>query len=149
MEQGKNTQITIETVVHAPVEKVWEYWTDPEHIMKWNNASEDWFTPSAVNDLSPGGKFNWRMEAKDGSFGFDFTGAYDEVKKHKLITYTLDDGRKVRITFTPHGEETKVQEIFEAESTNSTELQRAGWQAILYNFKRLAEQEENERKLVP
>lgn len=149
MEQGKNTQITIETVVHAPVEKVWEYWSEPEHIMKWNNASEDWFTPSAVNDLNPGGKFNWRMEAKDGSFGFDFTGAYDEVKKHKLITYTMDDGRKVRITFTPQGEDTKVQEIFEAESTNSTELQRAGWQAILDNFKRHAEQEENERKLVP
>ncbi|HSP47160.1 MAG TPA: SRPBCC family protein [Clostridiaceae bacterium] len=149
MEKGKNTQITIETVVHAPVEKVWEYWTEPDHIKKWNNAAEDWFTPSAENDLSAGGKLNWRMEAEDGSLGFDFSGVYDEVKKHELISYTLDDGRKVRITFTPQGGETRVEEVFEAEQTNSTVLQRAGWQAILDNFKRHAEQEENARNLIP
>lgn len=149
MENDKSIPITIETVVHAPVGRVWEYWTEPEHIMKWNNASEDWFTPNAENDLNAGGKLNWRMEAKDGSYGFDFSGVYDEVRKHELITYTLDDGRKVRITFIPEGEETKVIEVFEAEQTNSTELQRAGWQAILDNFRRYAEQEENARNLIP
>lgn len=149
MVKGEHMPITIETVVHAPVDKVWEYWTKPEHIMKWNNASEDWTTPSAENDLSAGGKLNWRMEAKDGSFGFDFSGVYDEVKKHELITYTLDDGRKVRITFTPQGEETRVVEVFDAEQSNSIEMQREGWQAILDNFKRHAEQEENARNLIP
>lgn len=149
MEKGEHMPITIETVVHAPVEKVWEYWTKPEHIMNWNNASEDWFTPAAENDLNPGGKLNWRMEAKDGSSGFDFSGVYDEVKKHELITYTLDDGRKVRITFTPQGEETRVVEVFDAEQSNPMELQRAGWQAILDNFRQHAEQEENARNLIP
>src|SRR6185312_42400 len=95
--QNKNV-ITIEALVHAPVEKVWEYWTKPEHITKWSYASDDWHTPYAENDLRTGGKFSSRMEAKDGSFGFDFGGIYDEVKQHERIAYTMGDGRKVNIS---------------------------------------------------
>ena len=87
--------------MHAPVEKVWEYWTEPDHITKWSNASDDWHTPYAENDLRVGGKFVSRMEAKDGSFGFDFGGVYDEVRANEFISYTLGDGRKVEITFIP------------------------------------------------
>lgn len=135
----EKTKITIEALIKAPVEKVWEFWTVPGHIIKWNNASEDWHTPRAENDLREGGKFLARMEAKDSSFGFDFGGIYNEVKTNELITYTLDDGRKVRITFSGAGNETKVVETFEAEATNPIEMQRGGWQAILNNFKSYAE----------
>ena len=133
------TMITVENTVNAPVEKVWTLWTGPEHIIKWNNASDDWHTPSAKNDLRVGGKFVFRMEAKDGSFGFDFGGNYDEVISNELITYTMGDGRKVKIIFTPQGNATKVVETFEAETENPIELQRGGWQAILDNFKKYAE----------
>lgn len=139
METPGKTTITVETTVKAPIEKVWEYWTSPEHITQWNNASEDWHTPSATNDLKAGGKFTSRMEAKDGSFGFDFWGIYDTVTKHECIAYTLGDDRKVSISFTTEGDHTKVVEIFEAESENSIELQRGGWQAILDNFKKYTE----------
>ncbi|MFL5739501.1 MAG: SRPBCC family protein [Flavisolibacter sp.] len=135
---GKQT-ITVETSVHAPVEKSWDYFTKPEHIVKWNNASDDWHTPRAENDLRTGGKFVSRMEAKDGSFGFDFGGTYDEVKEHQLIAYTMDDGRKVSVRFDPQGNETKLIESFEAETMNSTELQKNGWQSILDNFKKYVE----------
>ena len=131
--------ITVESTVNAPVEKVWAYWTGPEHITKWNNASDDWHTPSATNDLRVGGKFTFRMEAKDGSFGFDFWGIYDEVQTNALIAYTLGDSRKVKIIFTPLDHSTKVVETFEAESENSIELQRGGWQSILDNFKKYTE----------
>jgi uncharacterized protein YndB with AHSA1/START domain len=127
--------ITIKTVVNAPIEKVWLCWTEPEHIKKWNNASEDWHTTVAENDLRVGGKFLSRMEAKDGSFGFDFGGIYDEVKLHEVIAYTLGDDRKVTITFAGIENKTKVTETFEAESENSIEMQQAGWQAIMDNFK--------------
>jgi uncharacterized protein YndB with AHSA1/START domain len=133
------TTITIETIVNAPVEKVWEFWSLPAHITKWNSASDDWHTPSAENDLRAGGKFSARMEAKDGSFGFDFGGVYDEVKTNELISYTLGDGRKVNIIFTDEGTSTKITESFEAESQNSVEMQRGGWQAILDNFKKYTE----------
>src|SRR5947207_8159342 len=103
METTKKTSITIESTIKAPVEKVWKLWTSPEHITKWNNASDDWHTPRAENDLRVGGKFLSRMEAKDGSFGFDFGGEYDEVKTNKRITYTMGDGRKVEVTFTAIG----------------------------------------------
>ncbi len=139
MTTTEKTQITVETTVKAPIEKVWKLWITPEHITRWNNASDDWHTPKAENDLREGGKFVYRMEAKDGSFGFDFGGEYDEVKINELIAYTLGDGRKVKIAFTGNGTETKVAETFEAESTNSIEIQQGGWQAILDNFKKYAE----------
>lgn len=131
--------ITVETTIGASIEKVWEYWTKPEHITKWNFASDDWHTPSAVNDIRTGGSFSSRMEAKDGSMGFDFSGVYDAVVVGELIEYKIGDGRKVRITFESNGTETKVTETFEAESVHPVELQRAGWQAILDNFKKYTE----------
>ena len=131
--------LTVENIIDAPVAKVWEYWTKPEHITKWNNASDDWHTPRAENDLRTGGKFSSRMEAKDGSFGFDFGGVYDDVITNKYIEYTLGDGRKVKIDFTPEGSTTKVSESFEAETMNSVDLQKSGWQAILNNFKNYTE----------
>jgi uncharacterized protein YndB with AHSA1/START domain len=131
--------ITVETTVKAPVEKVWKLWSLPEHITKWSNASDDWHTPTAENDLREGGKFSSRMEAKDGSMGFDFGGVYDKVKTNELIEYTMGDGRKVKISFSSKGTETKVVETFEPESTNPIEMQRGGWQAIMDNFKKYAE----------
>ena len=131
--------ITVETMVNAPAEKVWEYWTKPEHITQWNNASEDWHTPRAENDLRTGGRFTSRMEARDGSFGFDFGGTYDAVTTNEYIEYTMDDGRKAKINFTAKEGGTSVVESFEAESINSIELQQGGWQAILNSFKKYTE----------
>lgn len=139
MEPENKKNIAIESSINAPVDKVWKLWTEPEHIKKWNNASSDWHTPFAENDLKTGGKFISRMEAKDGSFGFDFEGIYDEVKTNELISYTIGDGRKVKITFSVQNNKTKVVETFEAESVNSIEMQRGGWQSILDNFKNYAE----------
>jgi uncharacterized protein YndB with AHSA1/START domain len=127
--------ITIEALVNAPIEKIWEFWTKPEHITKWNNASDDWHTTRAENDLRIGGKFLSRMEAKDGSFGFDFEGIYDDVTTNQKISYTLLDDRKVDITFLQTENGVKITETFEAENENSLELQKQGWQAILNNFK--------------
>lgn len=137
--ETSNNKITIETTVNARVEKVWENWTDPIHIVNWNNASEDWHTTRAENDLKPGGKFLSRMEAKDGSFGFDFGGTYDKVRPNELIEYTMGDGRKVQITFRGNGNETKIEETFDAENTHPVETQRNGWQSILDNFKKYTE----------
>lgn len=134
-----NTVISIEASINAPVEKVWKTWSEPEHIMKWNNASDDWHTTKAENDLRAGGKFLSRMEAKDGSFGFDFAGIYTHVKPHELIAYTLEDGRKVSITFRSEGMSTYIKSDFEAETQNPEEMQKAGWQAILDNFKKYTE----------
>lgn len=139
METNKTTAITIEALIAAPVEKVWKYWTEPAHIVKWNNASDDWHTPHAENDLRVGGKFLSRMEAKDGSFGFDFGGVYTEVKQHEKIDYVLGDNRTVKITFISNGNQTKVLETFDAENENSLEMQRTGWQMILNNFKKHVE----------
>lgn len=139
METISKPTITVEATVKAPVEKVWRFWTMPEHITKWNHASDDWHSPSGQNDLRPGGKFSIRMEARDGSMGFDFGGEYDEVVTNELISYTLGDGRRVKVRFTANGNETKVVENFEAEDTNSIEMQRGGWQAILDNFKKYVE----------
>jgi len=133
------TMITVESVVNVPRTSVWEYWTEPRHIVKWNSASEDWHTPIAENDLREGGRFRSRMEAKDGSFGFDFTGTYEDVRLHERIEYHIDDGRTVRIEFEESAGATRIVETFEAESENSVELQRGGWQSILDNFKRYAE----------
>ncbi|MGZ7444670.1 SRPBCC family protein [Paenibacillus sp. TH7-28] len=144
MGNGNPVMITVEAIVHAPVESVWKYWTEPTHITKWNQASEDWHTPYAENDLRAGGKFVSRMEAKDGSFGFDFGGVYDEVNINESISYTLGDGRKVKIDFIRQGGDTKITESFEAEETNAIEMQQAGWQAILDNFKKYAESAKEE-----
>src|SRR4051812_27393795 len=127
MTTAEKTQITVETTVKAPIEKVWKAWITPEDITAWNNASDDWHTPAAENDLRPGGKFLYRMEAKDGSFGFDFGGVYDEVKPNELIAYTIGDGRKVEVAFNENGDETTVVETFQAEETHSVEMQRGGW----------------------
>lgn len=132
--------ITIQTLINAPLEKVWNAWNTPEDIMKWNSASEDWHTPSSTVDLRVGGKFTSRMEAIDGSVGFDFEGTYDEVKPQELIAYSMSDGRKVRVTFTKKSEtETEVVESFDPESENPQEMQRAGWQSILDNFAKYVE----------
>lgn len=136
--KNKST-ITVQATVNAPVKKVWNYWTEPEHIMRWNNASDDWHCPRAESDLRPGGKFMSRMEAKDGSMGFDFRGIYDEVKEHELITYTMEDGRKVSVEFSGNEEGTMIRETFEPERMNSREMQKAGWQAILDHFKKHTE----------
>ncbi len=132
-------KITIEALINAPVEKVWELWNSPEHITQWNAASEDWHTPRASNDLQPGGQLSSRMEAKDGSFGFDFIGTYTEVVPQSLLTYVLEDQRSVTVTFSSKGDQTLVVETFDAEKTNPVDMQRAGWQAILDNFKKYAE----------
>jgi uncharacterized protein YndB with AHSA1/START domain len=139
METQQKTLITVEATVNAPIEKIWEYWGKPEHIIRWSTPSDDWHTPRAENDLRTGGTFNSRMEAKDGSFGFDFGGVYDEVIPHELIRYTIGDGRTVKATFTTQGGSTHIAETFEAESINPIEMQRGGWQAILDNFKKYAE----------
>ena len=131
--------ITVEATVDAVLDKVWACWTLPQHITGWNHAADSWHTPHATNDLRVGGHFLWRMEARDGSFGFDFTGVFDEIKVNELIAYTLGDGRKVQISFTAIGAQTKVVEIFEPENENSLELQQGGWQAILDNFKKYTE----------
>lgn len=130
-----------ETIVNAPIYKVWECFTLPAHVVNWYNASEDWHAPKAENDLQPGGKFTIRMEAKDGSFGFDFGGVYDAVEKNKIIEYTLDDKRKVKIEFTEEGAQTTIAEQFEPEYTNTHEMQQGGWQSILNNFKKYVERE--------
>lgn len=135
---GKTT-ITIEATVNASAEKVWKVWTNTEDITQWNNASPDWHTTRAENDLRPGGKFLSRMEAKDGSMGFDFWGIYDVVKPHEYIEMTLGDDRKVKIYFKASGDQTHIVETFEAEGENPIEMQRAGWQAILDNFKQYTE----------
>lgn len=140
METGKATKVTIRAVVQAPVDKVWRYWTEPEHITKWNQASDEWHAPHATNDLRVGGQFVTRMEAKDGSMGFDFGGTYDVVKPHEEISYTLGDGRKVEIVFTARDGETEIVEVFDAEASHPVEFQQAGWQAILDNFKTYTEQ---------
>jgi len=139
METASKTTITIQSTVGAPVEKVWKFWNEPDHITKWAYAIDTWHTPWSKNDLREGGRFTSRMEAKDGSMGFDFGGTYDEVKTNELISYTMDDGRRVTVKFTGNGNETRVVESFEAEDQNPIEMQRGGWQAILDNFKKYVE----------
>ena len=134
----EKTVITVMANIKAPVQKVWNLWTDPAHIIKWNNASPDWHTPSAENDLRVGGKFLSRMEARDGSMGFDFSGIYEKVDLFKNITYVLGDGRKVEVIFAENEGFTAVTETFEAEEMNSIELQKEGWQSILDNFRKYA-----------
>lgn len=147
MSPDKKHIITIEANINCPVEKVWKLWTDPFHIEQWNNASDDWHTPEAENDLRAGGRFRSRMEAKDGSTGFEFSGEYTRVDPQKQIDYTLDDGRTVQIIFASEGDVTKITESFEAETMNSAELQKSGWQSILNNFKKYAEKSASMERL--
>src|SRR6185295_786219 len=139
MEATSNTPITVETTIKAPVEKVWNHWTDPKDITQWCNASDDWHAPYADNDLRVDGKFKTTMAAKDGSMSFDFEGVYTNIQPYKVIEYTIGDGRKVKITFSSQGDETKVIETFEPENINPNEMQRGGWQNILDNFKKYSE----------
>jgi uncharacterized protein YndB with AHSA1/START domain len=132
-------KITIETIVNAPIKRVWDCWTLPEHIVRWSFASADWEASDAENDLRVGGQFKTTLSAKDKSSSFDFTGSYKVVEKHSKLEYTLEDGRQVSVSFieTPAG--IKVIETFDAEKENSIEAQRAGWQSFLDNFKKHAE----------
>jgi uncharacterized protein YndB with AHSA1/START domain len=136
---GETNKIAISANVAAPIERVWTAYTEAAAIAKWNFASEDWHCPRAEIDLRVGGKHKARMEAKDGSFGFDFEAEYEEVAKHEAIALAMTDGRKARTTFEKHGTGTLVAIVFDADRQHSIELQRDGWQAILGNFKRYAE----------
>lgn len=132
-------KISIDSEINANKKKVWNYYTQPEHIVNWNFATDDWQCPSAENDMQVGGKYKARMEAKDGSFGFDFEAVYSAVNPENSFSYTMPDGREVVAEFEPNGDSTKVKINFDAETTNDVEMQRGGWQAILDNFKKYIE----------
>jgi uncharacterized protein YndB with AHSA1/START domain len=142
---GEKPAITVKTIVNAPIEKVWEFWNEPKHIVKWAFASDTWEAPSAENDLQAGGRFKTRMQAKDGTEGFDFIGTYTQVTEDKLIEYDMDKGdgetfnRHVKIEFEKTEQGTKITETFDPENENSEEIQRSGWQSILDNFKKYVE----------
>lgn len=140
METNEKTKITVQTLINSSVEKVWKCWNTPSDIEKWNAASDDWHTTKSENDVRNDGKFTYRMEAKDGSFGFDCDGIYTKVIINELIEYTMADGRKASIVFKTLDNKIEVVETFEAENENPIELQRGGWQAILDNFKKYVEQ---------
>jgi uncharacterized protein YndB with AHSA1/START domain len=131
-------KIAVETSVRAPIRTVWEAYTTPADIMQWNAASDDWHTTAATVDLREGGKFSSRMEAKDGSIGFDFAGTYTKIVPQKLIEYTFGD-RTAKVEFMPGPNGVAIRVTFDSESTHSNELQRSGWQAILNNFARHVE----------
>lgn len=137
----KNVKITVEATINAPIEKVWKNWTTPSDITKWCAADPSWHCPSSENDLRVGGNFKTRMEAKDGSFGFDFEGVYDTVNQHNEITYTMGDGRVATTIFKQENGKTNVSTIFDAETVNPIEMQKEGWQAILNNFTKYTEQQ--------
>ena len=139
MKTAEKTFITVEATINAPVEKVWQRWVHPHHIVHWNQASEDWHTTYAENDLKKGGRFTSRMEEKKGKTGFDYSGTYDEIKINELLSFTLDDGRKVEVKFRSDGSKTHVTEAFEADDAHPADMQRSGWQAILDNFKKYVE----------
>ena len=139
MDKNDKTLITVETVINAPINSVWKKWTNPDDIVIWNNASDDWHTTRAENDLKVGGKFLSRMEAKDGSTGFDFSGTYNTIKPNEIIEYTADDNRKVQVHFFDGDDKTTIIEVFEAENENPIEMQKSGWQSILNNFKKYTE----------
>ena len=133
-------EITVSTVVNAPIARAWEAFTQPEQITQWNFAAPEWCCPTARNDLRIGGEFSYRMEARDGSMGFDFMGVYTAVQPLEHIAYTLGDGRRATVTFEAIlSDQTKVTEVFDPEDVNSEELQRGGWSAILEQFKKQAE----------
>jgi uncharacterized protein YndB with AHSA1/START domain len=131
--------ITVKTDISASVQKVWQFFTQPNHVMQWNHASADWHCPAATIDLQVGGKFVYTMAAKDGSFSFNFSGTYNDVLTEELLMITLDDNRKMNVTFSSIGDVTEVVETFEPETENSIELQQTGWQNILDNFREYVE----------
>lgn len=132
--------ITIQAIINANIRKVWDYYTEPQHIVNWNFASEDWFCPRAMNDMIVGGKYLARMEAKDGSYGFDFEAVYNSIEPLSSFTYIMTDDRVVKVKFEKQTEEiTLINVSFEPETENSLELQQQGWQAILNNFKKYTE----------
>ncbi|WP_026967981.1 SRPBCC family protein [Algoriphagus terrigena] len=133
------SKITVAAEIAAPVNQVWTAYNSPRHIVKWNCASPDWHSPSATNELEPGGSFSYRMEAKDGSMGFDFEGVFQEVKPNELVSYVMGDGRGAEVVFEDKGDKTLVTVTFDAEEMNSEEMQREGWQSILDNFKKHVE----------
>ena len=132
-------KITVETIVKAEPNRVWDAWNNPADIKQWNNASDDWHTTSSSVDLREGGKFTSRMEARDGTQGFDFEGTYTRVEPDKTIEYRMGDGREVKVEFVPRADGVLVKETFDAEDENTPELQRQGWQAILDSFGRHVE----------
>ena len=134
--------ITVQSVIHTPVSKVWQCWTEPDHITQWNFANYDWHCPGAENNLTVGGKFSYTMAAKDGSFSFDFWGIYEQIDLYKSINYSLGDGRKVAISFIAENDTTLVKQVFVPEEINPPEMQSAGWQAIMDNFKKHTESED-------
>lgn len=138
---NEKENFTVGTTIDAPLDTVWKCWITPEDIVQWNNASDDWFTPSADNDLTEGGKFVFRMEARDGSSSFDFTGTYQKIREKELLEYALIDDRKVTVAFEETGGQTKVTETFERDAENPTEVQQQGWQAILDSFKKYVEKQ--------
>jgi uncharacterized protein YndB with AHSA1/START domain len=142
----KATKITVSTTIDANSENVWECWNKPEHITQWNFADASWHCPKAENDLKMGGKYSARMEAKDGSFGFDFEAVYDEVIDQEKISYTMSDGRKATTTFESLGDSTRITTTFDAESENPVEMQKGGWQAILNNFRRYVDKDVSLKK---
>jgi uncharacterized protein YndB with AHSA1/START domain len=133
------TKINVEATINAPVAKVWELWNNPDDIIKWNTPDPGWHTPNSENDLRVGGKFKNRMEAKDGSFGFDFEGIYDSVILNQEISYTMADGRQATTIFTEQDGKTHLATTFDAETENDPEFQKQGWQSILNNFVKYAE----------
>jgi uncharacterized protein YndB with AHSA1/START domain len=134
-----NKSITVDAIINAPVEKVWQYLNEPEHITKWCHASDDWEAPHAENDLREGGKFKTVMSSKDGVNSFNFEGTYTTVIPNELIEYKMSDDRKVRVELSPTPDGIRLSETFDLETTNSEEKQRDGWQAILNNFKKYVE----------
>jgi uncharacterized protein YndB with AHSA1/START domain len=132
-------KITVETLVKANLDSVWDAWNTPDDIKQWNAASDDWHTTRSTVDLREGGKFSARMEAKDGSAGFDFEGTYTRIVPHRVIEYRMEDGREVNVQFTEAADGVLVRETFDAETENDPEVQRGGWQAILDNFARHVE----------
>lgn len=133
-------KIEIKSTINCSVENVWESWTSPEHIKEWNAGSEDWHTTEVKTDVKEGGKFSYRMEAKDGSAGFDFEGTFTEVNKPESLAYGVEDGRKVTVEFSKENDnKTHLKQIFETEENNDVEMQRQGWQSIVDNFKKYTE----------
>ncbi|NLR80101.1 SRPBCC family protein [Chitinophaga eiseniae] len=134
-----SNKVTVTATIHADQKKVWDYYNRPEHITKWNFADPSWHCPSASNDLRVGGKYAARMEAKDGSFGFDFEAIYDEVVDGEKFTYTMPNGRQASVSFKKNGDQTEVDVTFDPETEHPIEMQKNGWQAILNNFKSYTE----------
>ncbi len=139
MDTSDKISISVETEIEAPVDKVWRVWTEPAFIMQWCHASDDWHAPYAENKLLVGAGFKTTMSAKDGSVSFDFEGVYTNIKEYELIEYKMSDGRMVKISFVNSGKVTKLIETFEPENIHPPEFQKAGWQAILDNFKKCVE----------